>query len=52
MSGDCVFLCELGPPEYAITDGNGKELSDRWKEALTIKSWIEDIWDDLETSSR
>ena len=52
MSGDCVFLCELGPPEYAITDGSGKELSDRWNEALTIKSWIEEIWDDLETSSR
>jgi len=44
---DCIFLCELGPPEYAITDADGRELSDRWQEALKIKSWVEDIWDDL-----
>jgi hypothetical protein len=40
-----IFLCELGPPPYAITDGKGLELSDRWQEALTIRGWIEDIWD-------
>ncbi len=39
-----TFLCELGPPPYAITDAQGGELSDRWDEALIIKSWIEDIW--------
>ncbi|NOR21032.1 MAG: sugar phosphate isomerase/epimerase [Xanthomonadales bacterium] len=38
------FLCELGPPPYAITDANGQELSDRWLEALTIRNWVEDIW--------
>lgn len=42
------FLCELGPPPYAITDANGYELSDRWLEALTIKRWVEDIWAELE----
>jgi hypothetical protein len=42
--GTCYFLCELGPPEYAMTDKNGKELSNRWEEALKIKLWIEDIW--------
>lgn len=42
------FLCELGPPSYAITDAGGYELSDRWQEALTIKSWIESIWADLD----
>ena len=43
-----VFLCELGPPAYAITDANGAELSDRWEEALTIKRWVEAIWADLD----
>jgi hypothetical protein len=42
------FLCELGPPSYAITDADGNELSDRWQEALTIKRWIESIWADLD----
>ena len=46
QDGDCVFLCELGPPEYAMTDKTGRELSNRWQEALTIKSWIEDIWEE------
>lgn len=40
----CVFLCELGPPDYAITGADGRELSDRWEEALTIKEWVEEIW--------
>lgn len=39
-----VFLCELGPPPYAMTDANQAELSDRWQEALTIRSWVEEIW--------
>jgi hypothetical protein len=39
-----VFLCELGPPPYAITDAHQQELSDRWVEALKIRSWVEEIW--------
>ena len=46
-----VFLCELGPPPYAITNAEGEELSDRWAEALTIKSWIEDMWIECEPRS-
>jgi hypothetical protein len=38
------FLCELGPPPYAMTDARGQELSDRWVEALKIRGWVEDIW--------
>jgi hypothetical protein len=45
-----IFLCELGPPSYAITDARGNELSDRWEEAQVIKSWVEDIWMELSTS--
>ncbi|WP_411818770.1 sugar phosphate isomerase/epimerase family protein [Hyphococcus sp. DH-69] len=46
MSDDdaLVFLCELGPPPYAITNADGEELSDRWAEALTIKSRVEQYW--------
>ena len=47
QDGDCIFLCELGPPEYAMTDHAGVEMSDRWQEALLIKSWVEKIWADL-----
>jgi hypothetical protein len=43
-----IFLCELGPPGYAITDANGYELSDRWQEALTIKTWVEEMWAELD----
>jgi hypothetical protein len=39
-----VFLCELGPPAYAMTDAHGAELSDRWQEALQIRTWVEEIW--------
>ena len=44
------FLCELGPPGYAITDAKQLELSDRWQEALVIKSWIETIWKNFENN--
>jgi hypothetical protein len=43
-----IFLCELGPPPYAITDARQCELSDRWDEALKIRGWVEDIWAELE----
>jgi hypothetical protein len=43
-----VFLCELGPPPYAITDGEQRELSDRWQEAVQIRDWGRQIWRELE----
>lgn len=50
-SGDCIFTCELGPPEYAMTGPDGREMSNRWEEALQIKAWVEDIWNELEQES-
>ena len=44
---ELVFLCELGPPPYAITDAQGDELSNRWEEALVIKTWVQEIWNAL-----
>ena len=38
------FTCELGPPPYAITDAMGRELTDRWAEALKMKALIRQVW--------
>ena len=46
-----IFLCELGPPEYAITGADGKELSNREEDALIIRHWAEEIWAKLEAES-
>lgn len=47
----CVFMCELGPPPYAITGADGYELTSRWDEALQIKGTVEGIWKKLEENS-
>ena len=43
-----TFLCELGPPPYAITDVAGRELYDRWAESLQMKDMIRVLWARIE----
>jgi hypothetical protein len=47
-----TVLCELGPRPYAITDANGLELSDRWGEALEIKTRVERLWAAMDDGPR
>lgn len=41
---ELTFMPELGPPNYAITGLDGKELSDRWEEALMLRQMALEIW--------
>lgn len=43
-SEDLVFLCELGPREYAMTGADGLELSDRWAETQQLRQIALDCW--------
>ena len=43
-----TFVTELGPPTYAMTGPDGKELSDRWEEAIQMKDRVRARWTQLE----
>lgn len=43
--GDVLqFTPELGPPRYAITTPEGREISDRWEQSLVLKKMAEQAW--------
>lgn len=41
-----VFRVELGPPNYSILDLQGKEISNRWEQALAFRALVETIWNE------
>ena len=44
--GDILpFSSELGPPRYAITTPEGKEISDRWEQGILMGKLIQEAWD-------
>ncbi|MFD1953237.1 sugar phosphate isomerase/epimerase family protein [Paenibacillus thailandensis] len=41
------FVVELGPPPYAITAGDGREISDRWRQSLELQRLARRLWAEL-----
>jgi hypothetical protein len=47
MPGDILpFRIELGPPNYAILDPEGREISDRWAQTLVIRTLAERLFNE------
>lgn len=40
-----LFIPELGPPPYAITTEDGRELNDRWRQSLALAAYARRLWD-------
>lgn len=41
-----TFACELGPQPYAISDRQGNDTTDRWQEAVLLKSLVRNLFEE------
>lgn len=40
------FRVELGPPDYAVLDRDGREISDRWEQQKAIRALVLRLWNE------
>jgi sugar phosphate isomerase/epimerase len=45
------FMTELGPPNYALTDAEGREIGDRWAESKSLKDMARQIWAEAQAAA-
>lgn len=46
------FMNELGPPNYALTDAEGREFADRWRESLLLMDMARELWVEAAAGAR